>query len=106
MTTLAGQAIAAENPHILRVLGGLSPIDPAFIERLSAKGALDDIDVVAVHGFPLDWNLWQIDEWPGRIDGIRAVTNKPIWVTEAGVRSEERRVGKECVSTCRSRWSP
>src|SRR3546814_11049318 len=29
--------------------------------------------------------------------------------TEAGLRrwrSEERRVGKECVSTCRSRWSP
>src|SRR3546814_8729263 len=32
-------------------------------------------------------------------------------VFEAGcgrldIRSEERRVGKECVSTCRSRWSP
>src|SRR3546814_15039530 len=26
-----------------------------------------------------------------------------MWCT---VRSEERRVGKECVSTCRSRWSP
>src|SRR3546814_14073489 len=25
---------------------------------------------------------------------------------EFAVRSEERRVGKECVSTCRSRWSP
>src|SRR3546814_17064136 len=24
----------------------------------------------------------------------------------AGDRTEERRVGKECVSTCRSRWSP
>src|SRR3546814_19067868 len=24
----------------------------------------------------------------------------------AGPRSDERRVGKECVSTCRSRWSP
>src|SRR3546814_1817486 len=24
----------------------------------------------------------------------------------AAARSEERRVGKECVSTCRSRWSP
>src|SRR3546814_17995414 len=24
----------------------------------------------------------------------------------AMIRSEERRVGKECVSTCRSRWSP
>src|SRR3546814_4077778 len=25
---------------------------------------------------------------------------------ETHYRSEERRVGKECVSTCRSRWSP
>src|SRR3546814_4529805 len=25
---------------------------------------------------------------------------------DGGIRSEERRVGKECVSTCRSRWSP
>src|SRR3546814_7172387 len=36
---------------------------------------------------------------------------KPLFVTEIqqngqAVRSEERRVGKECVSTCRSRWSP
>src|SRR3546814_11013445 len=30
------------------------------------------------------------------------------WVEEPSYffRSEERRVGKECVSTCRSRWSP
>src|SRR3546814_5317560 len=26
--------------------------------------------------------------------------------SEQARRSEERRVGKECVSTCRSRWSP
>src|SRR3546814_14172385 len=25
---------------------------------------------------------------------------------KAAIRSEERRVGKECVSPCRSRWSP
>src|SRR3546814_20766459 len=30
-----------------------------------------------------------------------------LWVaTEKVSRSEERRVGKECVRTCRSRWSP
>src|SRR3546814_13547594 len=29
-----------------------------------------------------------------------------IGCVERGGRSEERRVGKECVSTCRSRWSP
>src|SRR3546814_14968477 len=29
----------------------------------------------------------------------------PLYV-QGRARSEERRVGKECVSTCRSRWSP
>src|SRR3546814_13787024 len=31
------------------------------------------------------------------------LVNVPLWYRE---RSEERRVGKECDSTCRSRWSP
>src|SRR3546814_17968773 len=30
-----------------------------------------------------------------------------VWLFVLAItRSEERRVGKECVSTCRSRWSP
>src|SRR3546814_5755796 len=29
-----------------------------------------------------------------------------MWAIQHFGRSEERRVGKECVSTCRSRWSP
>src|SRR3546814_15003656 len=33
-------------------------------------------------------------------------TNTGGGLNIAGFRSEERRVGKECVSTCRSRWSP
>jgi beta-xylosidase len=87
MAILAGQAIAAENPGLTRVLGGMSPIDPHFIRRMTDKGVLEAVDVVAVHGFPLDWNLWQIDEWPGKLDEIRTATNKPIWVTEVGVSS-------------------
>src|SRR3546814_3196733 len=31
---------------------------------------------------------------------------KKVVLTGVPIRSEERRVGKECVSTCRSRWSP
>lgn len=85
MATLAGQAIAAEAPGLLRVLGGISPIDPAFILKLQERGVLDNLDVVALHGFPLDWNLWQIDEWPERLKEIQAVTNLPVWVTEVGV---------------------
>src|SRR3546814_17471060 len=38
-----------------------------------------------------------------RIAGADA---NPYLVTAAVLRSEERRVGKECVSTCRSRWLP
>jgi beta-xylosidase len=87
MTRLAGQAIAAENPHLPRVLGGMSPIDPDFLRRLQAKGVLEHVDVVAIHGFPLDWNLWKIDEWPAKLTEIAAVTDKPVWVTEVGVSS-------------------
>src|SRR3546814_21084648 len=56
----------------------------------------------------------------GALDGVRimkpetaamAMSNLlPKGVTFEGIgggtRSEERRVGKECVSTCRYRWSP
>src|SRR3546814_12016885 len=35
-----------------------------------------------------------------------APTPAPVSGFPTRVRSEERRVGKECVSTCRSRWSP
>src|SRR3546814_13505320 len=34
------------------------------------------------------------------------MTNSEIVRAVDHERSEERRVGKECVSTCRSRWSP
>lgn len=87
MSRLAGQAIAAENSHLPRVLGGISPIDPQFIAHMAALGVLDEIDIVAVHGFPLDWNLWPIDEWRARIAEIAAVTDLPIWVSETGVSS-------------------
>lgn len=87
MAIAAGAAIKAEAPRLPRVLGGISPIDPAFISRLTGMGVLDQIDIVAVHGFPLDWNLWPIHDWPAKIDEIRAVTDRPIWVTEVGVSS-------------------
>ena len=87
MVKLAAQAVKAENPGILRVLGGISPIDPQFIKRLEGHGALDDLNAIAVHGFPLDWNLWSIHEWPDKIAEIEAVTKLPIWVTEVGASS-------------------
>jgi beta-xylosidase len=87
MTIAASQAIRKANPDVPIVLGGISPIDPNFIKNLGEQGVLDAVDIVAVHGFPLDWNHWNINEWPAKIDEIRAVTRLPIWVSEAGASS-------------------
>jgi beta-xylosidase len=87
MAKQAGAAVRAENRDVTRVMGGISPIDPNFISRLQRQGGLSEVDVVAVHGFPLDWNHWTIHEWPAKIDEIAAVTDLPIWVSEAGVSS-------------------
>ena len=83
----AGGAIRAINPGLTRVLGGMSPIDPQWLTRIEAHGALEAVDVVAVHGFPLDWNLWPLAAWPDKIAEIKSVTDKPVWVTEVGVSS-------------------
>ena len=81
----ASSAIAAERPDLPRVLGGMSPIDPGFVRTLERQGVLDAVDVVAVHGFPLDWNHWQLSEWPDKLREIEAVTELPLWVSEVGV---------------------
>src|SRR3546814_1776993 len=39
-------------------------------------------------------------------DDVRIFESGACLLHLARKRSEERRVGKECVSTCRSRWSP
>src|SRR3546814_5548191 len=53
--------------------------------------------------------------WPARLRADQVAPRRkrrdhgvllPCPVSTAQGRSEERRVGKECVSTCRSRWSP
>src|SRR3546814_3569505 len=72
---------------------------------------------------PISWEKWTVFlhpeqrqlvecnyNGPARVSGS-AGTGKTILalhraVALARTRSEERRVGKECVSTCRSRWSP
>jgi beta-xylosidase len=85
MARLAGDAIAAERPGLTRVLGGISPIDPKFVQNMKEQRVLEHVDAIAVHGFPLDWNHWQIHEWPERLAEVQAVTDLPVWVTEVGV---------------------
>jgi beta-xylosidase len=85
MVKLAAGAVSGVRPGLTKVLGGISPIDPKFIELMKRNGVLDALDIVAVHGFPLDWNHWQLNDWPKKLDEIRAVTDLPIWVSEVGI---------------------
>ncbi|HEX5423719.1 MAG TPA: hypothetical protein VFW94_09240 [Candidatus Acidoferrales bacterium] len=85
MVICASAAIDSESSRVTKVLGGISPIDPNFILNMKAKGVLECVDAVAVHGFPLDWNNWSIHEWPKKYAEITALTHLPVWISEVGV---------------------
>src|SRR3954465_8523124 len=87
MIIAAAKEIRRINPELTIALGGMSPVDPNFVKLLGSYGVLDYIDVVALHGFPLDWNHCIIHEWPKKVEEIRSVTNKWWWVSEVGVSS-------------------
>src|SRR3546814_12723503 len=88
------------------LIGGSLHANPPFPPRQSARGAF----ACGVHGQSLSP---RIERW-GRTAGRQKMDQvgtkdacrwQVIEARTSGVRSEERRVGKECVSTCRSRWS-
>lgn len=86
MVKLASGAVRSENGELTQVLGGMSPIDPYWIQNMTMQGVLRNLDALAVHGFPLDWNHWTIHEWPRKIAEIEAVSGGlPVWVSEVGV---------------------
>src|SRR3546814_6342440 len=65
--------------------------------------------VTGVQTCALPISRTQSDECLDDLVGVLGVENQRNGVQSGKVleqRSEERRVGKECVSTCRSRWSP
>ncbi len=99
MTIKAAAAIRAVNPQLTIVLGGVSSCDCDFLRLMRSYGVIDAVDAVSVHGFPLDWNHWTLNEWPDRLEEARQVTGKPIWIGEVGVSSfgaeEVQRFGLE-----------
>ncbi len=87
MVKLAAARIRSINPDLQIVLGGVSSCDCDFLRLMAKHGVMDHVDVVGVHGFPLDWNHWQLAEWPDRIAEAEQVSGLPVWVTEVGVSS-------------------
>src|SRR3546814_16317969 len=69
---------------------------PLLLERLELTGALVTIDAIGTQAAIAETIVARGGDYLLALKG-----NRP-----ALFRSEERRVGKGCVSTCRSRWSP
>src|SRR3546814_14455553 len=78
-------------------------------------GGLDAVRDAGIADYPPDIAVRKATRLRSRIvhrqsDAERALRVKSgahaVIVARANRRSEERRVGTECVSTCRSRWSP
>ncbi len=99
MVQQSARAIRAQNPHLPIVLGGVSSADSDWLRLMRGQGVMEAVDAVAIHGFPLDWNHWQVDEWPLKIREAEEASGKPVWVTEVGVSSfgmeEVARIGME-----------
>jgi beta-xylosidase len=83
----ASTAVREINPLLPVVLGGVSSCDCDFIRLMAGEGVMEYVDAVGVHGFPLDWNHWPINEWPHRIAEAAEVSGKPVWVLEVGASS-------------------
>ena len=50
--------------------------------------------------------LYTLPNLYGEAPAVQVSSGKATLKIDGGLRSEERRVGKECVQPCRSRWSP
>jgi transcriptional regulator with GAF, ATPase, and Fis domain len=72
--------------HFLRELGSSAEVEDVFSTETIAE--------LERHPFP------------GNVRELRNLVEATLTLGEAPVRSEERRVGKECRRLCRSRWSP
>src|SRR3546814_17096613 len=91
LNNVAVLVVDSNHNHMQLIKEVLRPLGVNRIaETMNAKDALTYLETNVVDIIFTEWHM------DGDMDGIGFVE----W------RSEERRVGKECVSTCRSRWSP
>src|SRR3546814_16371736 len=88
--------------HVVRVAGRVADaFEPVLLRQLTDQPVEADRPAPLVRAVP------RVDVLAEQRDLARpARDQRPRLGNQIGERSEERRVGKECVSTCRSRWSP
>ena len=93
------EVVAVEQPiGVVVQLGGQTPL------RLARALEREGVHILGTSSDAID-----LAEDRGKFEALTrelGVAQPPSGVAQSVARSEERRVGKECVSLCRSRWSP
>jgi CDP-paratose 2-epimerase len=85
---VGGAAYWAKHRGKKTVLGGMSPVDPNWLQLMFDRGVMPYIDVVGIHGFPDVFDqLWE--GWGEQIKAVRNILNAnnskaELWITEAG----------------------
>ncbi|HWC14827.1 MAG TPA: NAD-dependent epimerase/dehydratase family protein [Actinomycetota bacterium] len=85
---IAAGAAAVRHHGSSAVLGGMSPLDPNWLHLMFKRGAMADIDVLGIHGFPGTWEaVWE--GWTRQVDRSQEVLDHhgspaEIWITECG----------------------
>ncbi len=98
-----------------RILGGMIPVDPHWLELMRGYGVLDEVDAVAIHAFPDMWwndhpNWDWYSHWHGWEDKVARAEGfgLPVWVTETGLATwdvERRAVGRHALNEQRLVWA-
>src|SRR5690606_12945851 len=70
------------------VLGGMSPIDPNWLQMMAEQGTLENIDAIGIHGFPHVFDQ-QWEGWENNLNQVKKVLNsfdlnKQLWISEVG----------------------
>src|SRR3546814_19428275 len=99
--------IADRLRHLLAVDVEKAVVQPVARENLAAMraGRLRDL-VLVVRKDQVVTAAVNIDGLAKQRFGHRRALDMPAGATATPGRSEERRVGQACASTCRSRWTP
>src|SRR3546814_14365794 len=81
-------------------------VEIAVGQRINGQNVADILDAVCrFRGYPAAIRTDQGPEFTGRaLDQWATAYGVTLVLTQPGNRSEERRVGKECVRTCKCRW--
>src|SRR3546814_14512560 len=100
---LVEQVLVGDDPKLAGIGADAGRFEP---DRLDRSRTVAVADLIALAERPIEDDR-QCGEQIGE-DALRGEADRDAADAEPRdeARSEERRVGKECVTTCRSRWSP